>query len=100
MESNDIPDPDLKDVAGFLREQAALCHDMARDLRAVFYKETNRPAQESSLHLMTKLMAATATAAGAMGRLKGTQTQQALAAARIRKSENGDSAKTNSGSPV
>ncbi|MBS0275483.1 MAG: hypothetical protein JSR55_14115 [Proteobacteria bacterium] len=100
MENKDIFDPDLKDVTGFLRNQAAVCHDMAQDLRAVFYKETNRAAQESSLHLMLKLMAATAAAAAAMGRLKSTQTQQVLAAARARKSENSDSAKTNSGSPA
>lgn len=84
MENNEIFDPDLKDVSTFLREQVELCHQMTRAVQDTFYRENNRAAQNSTLKMMTKLVGATATAAAAFNRLKGTQINQTITVLRAR----------------
>ncbi len=85
MENKEIPDPDLKDVSSFLREQAELCHAITKDVRDTFYKHNTMAGQEDTLRMMTKLIAATATAAGAISRLKGTQINQTIQIQRSQK---------------
>jgi|GEM_PF-4531378 hypothetical protein len=104
MENKEIPDPDLQKVGGFLREQVEICHTLTRAMEQTFARETNRPAQDSTLKLMMKLIGATAVAAGAMNKLKGTQINQTITIRRMEK-EGGEgaspqNAKTNSGGPA
>jgi hypothetical protein len=103
MENNDIPDPDLQKVSGFLREQAELCHALTKSVFDTFCTEP-RAAQEKTLKMMTSLINASAIAAGAMNKLKGTQINQTISIRRMEK-EGGEgaspeNAKTNSGSPA
>jgi hypothetical protein len=103
MENKEIPDPDLKEVSSFLREQAELCHALTKSVFDAFCKEP-RSAQEKTLKMMTRLIAASAVAAGAMNKLKGTQINQTITIRRMEK-EGGkgaspQNAKTNSGSPA
>ena len=98
MENNEIPDPDLQKVSGFLREQAELCHALTKSVFDAFCKEP-RSAQDKTLKMMTRLIAASAVAAGAMNKLKGTQIHQTITIRRMEKAREGASpqnAKTNS----
>jgi len=102
MENKEIPDPDLQKVSGFLREQVEICHTLTRAMEQTFARETNRAAQDSTLKLMMKLIGATAVAAGAMNKLKGTQINQTITIRRMEKAAgegaSPQNAKTNSGS--
>jgi len=103
METNEITDPDLQKVSSFLREQVEICHTITRAMEQTFSRETNRSAQNATLKLMMKLIGATAVAAGAMNKLKGTQIHQTITIRRMEKEGRGASpeiAKTNSGSPA
>ena len=102
LENKDIPDPDLKDVSGFLREQAALCHSLTKSVFDAFCKEP-RASQEKTLKMMTRLINASAVAANAMNKLKGTQINQTITIRRMEREGQGassENAKTNSGSPA
>ena len=101
MESKEIPDADLKEVSGFLREQVEICHTMTRSMEQTFGRETNRPAQDATLKLMMKLIGATAVAAGALNKLKGTQINQTITIRRMeREGASLENANTNGGSPA
>jgi hypothetical protein len=82
MENNEITDPDLKDVSFFLREQAELCHALTKSVFDAFCKEP-RPSQEKTLKMMTRLINASAVAANAMNRIKGTQIHQTITIRRM-----------------
>lgn len=104
MENKEIPDPDLQKVSGFLREQVEICHTITRAMEQTFMRESHRPAQDATLKLMMKLIGATAVAAGAMNKLKGTQINQTITIRRMEK-EGGhgaspQNAKTNGGGPA
>jgi hypothetical protein len=104
MENKEIPDPDLQKVSGFLREQVEICHTITRAMEQTFMRESHRPAQDATLKLMMKLIGATAVAAGAMNKLKGTQINQTITIRRMER-EGGEgaspqNAKTNSGGPA
>ena len=102
MENKDIPDPDLQKVSGFLREQAELCHALTKSVFDTFCTEP-RAAQEKTLKMMTRLIDASAVAAGAMNRLKGTQINQTITIRRMEREGQGacpENAKTNGGSPA
>jgi hypothetical protein len=100
MENKEISDPDLQKVSSFLREQAELCHALTKSVFDAFCKEP-RSAQEKTLKMMTRLIAASAVAAGAMNKLKGTQINQTITIRRMeREGASPENAKTNSGSPA
>ena len=100
MENNALPDPDLDDVSGFLREQVELCHRLTKSVFNTFCDEP-RTAQDKTLKMLTRLIAASATAAGAMNRVKGTQIHQTILIQRMEKQAgegaSPQNAKTNSG---
>jgi hypothetical protein len=111
----------LQKVSGFLREQAELCHTLTKSVFDTFCTEP-RPAQEKTLKMMTRLINASAVAANAMNRLKGTQINQTITIRRMEReglpseasqktsartatphAQDGaslENAKTNSGSPA
>jgi len=104
MENKEISDPDLQKVSGFLREQVEICHTITRAMEQTFMRESHRPAQDATLKLMMKLIGATAVAAGAMNKLKGTQINQTITIRRMEK-DGGEgappqNAKTNGGGPA
>ncbi|HEY8947439.1 MAG TPA: hypothetical protein VIM56_01000 [Rhizomicrobium sp.] len=91
----------MQKVGGFLREQVEICHTLTRAMENTFARETNRSAQEATLKLMMKLIGATAVAAGAMNKLKGTQINQTITIRRMeREGASPPNAKTNGGSPA
>jgi hypothetical protein len=104
MENKEIPDPDLQKASDYLREQVEICHTLTRAMEQTFMRETHRPAQDATLKLLMKLVGATAIAAGAMNKLKGTQINQTITIRRMAK-EAGEgaspqTAKTNTGAPA
>ncbi|HEY5337104.1 MAG TPA: hypothetical protein VIJ85_02785 [Rhizomicrobium sp.] len=100
MSANTQADPDLKAVAAMLREQIEQCHDMARGLYdSVCAPHTTRPLQEETMKTLTRLVQASASAASALKRLKGSESRQTITVERDGGGRTGENPKTNSGVP-